>query len=372
MEKPSRNYGIDALRIISMMMVVVLHINSKGGMLSAQPLTASYNVALFWEIVAIGAVDIYALISGYVGYDRQKKYESFVRLWVETVFYSLLMDALFVIFFDKNIMTLKQWVNAFTPVTSQTYWYLTAYVVVFMFMPVLNWVLRGMSKVMVAKVILIGLVLSWWDLVSQNDIFKLNGGYSAIWIVFLYFIGGAIKKYYSEEKHKILFKRYCGWIYLLTICGVFAVVLVLQKITFDMFGKVKGDRFFVGYTAPTIVFASVVLLLFFSSIEIKQKRIVTFIAPATFGVYLIHNHSLCAQYIMPYLFGRFLNSSFFETTIVFAVGTVLIFLFAVLIDKIRGFVFEKTGIYALCKWCDNMMIRFTNKIENLCFKLLAK
>lgn len=31
MESRSRNYGIDLLRILSMMMVVVMHINSKGG-----------------------------------------------------------------------------------------------------------------------------------------------------------------------------------------------------------------------------------------------------------------------------------------------------------------------------------------------------
>ena len=42
MEMESRNYGIDLLRIISMMLVIVLHINTKGGILTDHYLTVSY------------------------------------------------------------------------------------------------------------------------------------------------------------------------------------------------------------------------------------------------------------------------------------------------------------------------------------------
>ena len=64
-----RNYGIDLLRIVSMMMVVLLHVLGQGGILDgSDPLTVKSETAWLLEIGAYSAVNIYAMISGYVGY----------------------------------------------------------------------------------------------------------------------------------------------------------------------------------------------------------------------------------------------------------------------------------------------------------------
>ena len=63
-----RNYGIDLLRIVSMMMVVLLHVLGQGGILDgSDPLTVKSETAWLLEIGAYSAVNIYAMISGYVG-----------------------------------------------------------------------------------------------------------------------------------------------------------------------------------------------------------------------------------------------------------------------------------------------------------------
>ena len=74
-----RNYGIDLLRIVSMMMVVLLHVLGQGGILDgSDPLTVKSETAWLLEIGAYSAVNIYAMISGYVGYGRKYKYSGLV------------------------------------------------------------------------------------------------------------------------------------------------------------------------------------------------------------------------------------------------------------------------------------------------------
>ncbi|MCR5648942.1 MAG: acyltransferase, partial [Oscillospiraceae bacterium] len=62
-----RNHGVDLLRIVSMLMVVVLHILGQGGLLDAVS-APSLRHTLCWLLLAAAycAVDCYAMISGYV------------------------------------------------------------------------------------------------------------------------------------------------------------------------------------------------------------------------------------------------------------------------------------------------------------------
>lgn len=53
----NRNYGIDLLKILSMFFIIVLHINSRGGLFSAVEITSSYyKVILILDIICVSAV----------------------------------------------------------------------------------------------------------------------------------------------------------------------------------------------------------------------------------------------------------------------------------------------------------------------------
>ena len=66
-KKHEKNYGIEWLRILSMYMVAVLHTLGQGGILgSFKQGDLSFSIAWFLETAAFGAVDCFALISGYV------------------------------------------------------------------------------------------------------------------------------------------------------------------------------------------------------------------------------------------------------------------------------------------------------------------
>lgn len=71
----TRNYSIDLLRIIAMYMIVILHTLGHGGLLDVLEY-GTINHAMIWllETIAFCSVNIYGLISGYVGYEKNLNY----------------------------------------------------------------------------------------------------------------------------------------------------------------------------------------------------------------------------------------------------------------------------------------------------------
>lgn len=62
-----RNPGIELLRIFSMFLIIILHINGAGGLkLACTPLGLKYELVQLFQVCAFCAVNCFALISGYV------------------------------------------------------------------------------------------------------------------------------------------------------------------------------------------------------------------------------------------------------------------------------------------------------------------
>ena len=70
-----RDYGIDLLRIVSMLMVPIVHILGQGGVISATiPFSLQYESAWLLESFLLVAVNCFVLITGYVYYGKETKY----------------------------------------------------------------------------------------------------------------------------------------------------------------------------------------------------------------------------------------------------------------------------------------------------------
>ena len=87
--KEERNIGLDVLRILAMIMIVVLHYLGKGELLKEQN-TDYLNHVIYWfcECLCIIAVNCYVLISGYFLVKSDFKIKKFLNLWGQVVFYS--------------------------------------------------------------------------------------------------------------------------------------------------------------------------------------------------------------------------------------------------------------------------------------------
>ncbi len=103
-----RNYGIDALRMLSMFMVVVLHILLLSGLLTNEQLfSTQYEIAWLLEICVYCAVNCYALISGYVGVDSKFRFSNIIVLWLRVVFYTFIITMVFFVFIPNSVTKLS-------------------------------------------------------------------------------------------------------------------------------------------------------------------------------------------------------------------------------------------------------------------------
>lgn len=123
----TRNYGIDFLRMISMIMIVMLHTLGHGGILrSVSFLSVHYQIAWLLEVIAFGAVNTYAMISGFVSVDSHFKISNILILWLQVLFYGILINTVFFFLLPESRNT-SGWIQALFPVTRKEYWYFTAY-----------------------------------------------------------------------------------------------------------------------------------------------------------------------------------------------------------------------------------------------------
>lgn len=195
-----RNYGIDLLRMVLMFMVVVLHVLGHGGVLdTAVPLSMNYALAWLLECFAYCAVNCYALITGYVYYNSKYRLSSLIQIWLQVWLYSFgISVAMWIL--KPEYFSMEGLIRAALPVTYKMYWYFSAYVGLFMLIPILNAAIEHMSERKTKNVLLLSaLFISVIPVFSGEDPFGDKGGYSTFWLAYLYLIGASIRKYEWEK-----------------------------------------------------------------------------------------------------------------------------------------------------------------------------
>ncbi len=364
MQMQQRNYGIDLLKIISMFMVVILHVLGKGGVLYAKELGAGQYVTVwFLEIAAYCAVNCFAMTTGYLMAGKSFSAGKIVPLWVTVFFYCLVIPIIFAIAFPGTV-GIKELLNIF-PVLSGKYWYFSAYFCMFFFIPLLNLAVDKMPEKEFGRLLLAGFLLLSGSLVirSNVDCFRQENGYNAWWFSYLYLLGAGIKKYGY-------FQKLSGKT---AVLGYLAAVLVtlLSKMGLEWLedsgipvlaqaaGFYQPNRL-ISYLSPTIVAAGVFLMTVCMKAAPGPKacRIMKWLSPLVFQVYIIHEHPLIRAQFIKNQFSCFVT----EPPLVLAglvLGTVLaIFTVCILIDGGRVALFRVLRI-------DDNINKLTDKVGKL-------
>ena len=229
----TRNYGIDLLRLVAMFMVVILHILGQGGVLSnITGLTIKGEIYWSIEITCYCAVNVYAIISGYVGYQSNHKSSNIIKLCLQLVFYSIIITFVSIIsaFIKNESISLGQIMLYLFP-TIDSYWYFSAYFCLFFFMPILNTVINNSDRHMLKKAgVVIFIIFCCWTQIYEQVSFR-GKGYSVLWLSILYMLGAYIKKYDSFEK---LSKRKCFVGYIL-----FILITIITRIVIGIISTVE-------------------------------------------------------------------------------------------------------------------------------------
>lgn len=323
-----RNYGVDLLRIVSMLFVVILHITGIGGVCAgSELLSANFLAAQFLRIATTCSVNCYALISGYVGWNRSPKPSGLLNLWLKVICFCVGITVITRLL-APELVGLADLKKALMPASSGVYWYFSAYVVMFFFSPVLNYGIRHISR-REAVLVLAGIAALVFciPITSIGNVFALGGGYSAPWLMILYLAGGLMGRF--ELAKKLSQSQWAG-LYLLAVLASYVprmLLLVLKR----EFWAPENQNLMVQFLSPTIILAAAALLGCFSQLELREPavRVVSKLSPHAFGVYLLHTHPIIFQRAIVSRFTdlgaadlpKLLGTVLLATVVIYAAGT---------------------------------------------------
>ncbi len=337
MKSQTRNFGIDMLRILSMLGVVVLHVLGHGGLLTLKHTVTSFSIVWFFEILAYPAVICFVLISGYVGYKENNvfpKIKNIISLILTVGFYSVSIFLVFT-FLGFVPFELKELVKSFFPTILKSYWFFSTYFGLFLLSPMLNLLVQ---KLNLKQAFVFFSVFLFFSIISTiYDTFSLQGGYGLIWFAFIYLIGAIIKKFNLD---KLFSKKWWLIIALLLFVITWISKIVMQFSNISLL--VNQSNLLVRYVSPTIVLMAIALLCFFSKVKCSSlfTQIIPIFSSSAFSVYLIHDNSYIREYLISKIYTVVGNSDLILLTLFIIFTALAIFVTCILIDKIRIVIFK--------------------------------
>ena len=318
-----------------------------------------FNYALFWSI------DGFALISGIVGY-KTNKYSNLLYLWLEVFFYSVGIPIYFKIIKHKQNINLT---FEYFPICNKQYWYFTEYFGMYLFLPIVNkgifYLTKTEHKLVIASII--GIFSIWKNIKNnKNDLFILNEGSSVLWFLILFIIGAYIGKYkinYSGIK-KFMFCCLCLFIYLYSTFIFYKLknneLYNGNKYILNQLVTMLNKLFSETHESIIRIIQTISITLFFLQINYNKylSKIISFIGPLSFGVYLSHYNKYAIDYIMINVF----NNSPYNLTLIpvfklFLSKALKIFFICILLDYIRHLLFNILRIRKLCILLEKMAFK---------------
>lgn len=366
MNSTKRILGIELIRIVSMLMILVLHICLQGGVLTNLAVgSLSYWLAWLLESLCYCSVNCYALITGYVMYSKERnkyKYSRIIPLWLQVFMWNMLITILFKIFSPDKV-TAETFATAFFPTVTTQYWYFTAYFGIFFFIPFFNILIDNIGKKeYICLIVTLFAVFSFIPFIFQEDPFHTKNGYSTLWLAVLYFIGAFIKQ--NEDVINVK-KRIWAIIYVLSsvIPCISSSVLDIAGTSADMLVSSGGTTY--AYTSPFTVAAAVALFMLLKDVKIQNhfiEKFITIASSVSFGIYLIHVNPLVFDYLVKDLFKGL--ASMPCCTMILSIIAFSLLLYALLgaADYIRLVIFRLLKVNELS---NKLVIRLTAKIKNM-------
>ncbi len=291
-----RNPSFELLRIVAMLMIMTLHYNSHVGAL-LQPGVPATGVNIFANIMeafCIPGLNTYVLITGFFMSKGKVKISKLFQLIAQVYFYTIIISLAMMVVgtyaLHQNNSVYKV-VEYLFPISSEHYWYVTAYVIMFALAPVMNVAVDKLERKQMKMVII--LLLTWFCFIKSvvPVLFPTDRfGYDFGWFLCLYLIAAYIRKYdvvlfYSAKKSALVFAISC--------LIIAAMSITFYYINYNFGGFVHYAEVPYNLNFIFTLTGSLGLFSFFRFYRMRENHfadICRFAGPLTFGVYLLHMH----------------------------------------------------------------------------------
>lgn len=367
--KKKRDANIELLRIVAMLMIITLHFNihSKALLVLGEPASNVQIFATVLEAIAITGVNVYVLISGYYLSSSKVRLSKVLLLILQVYFYTLLISGAMMFVGAYSVKPedkLDRALRYLFPISSEHYWFVTAYVIMYVLAPVMNAAVNTLKRKQL-KTVIIGL-LTWFCFIKSIVPVKFGTdrmGYDFGWFICLYLIAAYIRKY-----NIVLFRdaKKSALVYLISVVVIAAFSLVFYKINFDTgnfnyYAEVPCHyNFFFALTGALGLFS---VFRFMRLKENLLADVIRIIAPYTLGVYLLHMHFEIADRWVEWI-EQIIGETPLDNVLTFfihlVVSVLIVFFAGIFVDWIRKYIFNFFGRVL----GDTRLFRFIKRVDD--------
>ncbi len=360
----TREVNLDLLRVFSMFLIVLLHsIDHSGVFENAVHSGWGINVYVSYVYALTRVcVNCFVLLSGYFLVRSKFRLQKLVALWLEVVFYSLVIRVIFMAT-GQIPFSITSLISCLVPVVTGRYWFITIYFALYLLSPFLNLAVKALSKTQLTVLnLLTFFIFSVW--ISLHPSIKgpnSGGGWGLAWFIVLYLAAAWFRLYYVPSKKGAL-------------SALAFFLLPLATTAFYLVAGTLGERMrgiWCQYDSVPVYLASLALFVGFLHLKIKQgwlSRLILWCSPLTFGVYLIHAHAD----VDPWLWGMLnlpakMDGWYFP---LIQIGSVVgIFVICLILDWLRKMT---VGRIETCKFTRDLCDRVTEKCICIGEKILNR
>ena len=335
-----RNIGLEWLRICSMFMIILLHsIDHSGLYETLEEGTLLYTYEQFVYALVQVCVNCFVLISGYFLVQTHFKLRKLISLWIEVVFYSLIIKVIMMAIREIPF-SIASLISCFIPIMTGRYWFVTIYFGMYLMFLFYNIAIKAMNERQ-HKSLLVLLLVLFSGMNSIYPSFKgmnSGGAWGLAWFSVLYFVAAYFRLYYVPVK-----KGSVSLALFFTIpIGMTFALIVAQKMQIDVLINMVNNWW--KYDSIPVVIASIALFVAFinmgsSSLIKNRNQFIVKISSTTFGVYLIHAHANVCTEVMWQRLGMVNNMSLWWFPIYQLLIVGVIFLVCSSIDYCRQKIF---------------------------------
>lgn len=140
-----RDMNFELLRIIAMLFIIALHYIAHSRIVEKiEVYSLNYIFMDAVRALSIISVNLYVLITGYYMIQSKIKIKKVIYIWILTLFYSIIMLIASIMLGRRpQIVTM---IKSFLPFSAGIYWFVTAYLALYILTPFINKLLLSLNK----------------------------------------------------------------------------------------------------------------------------------------------------------------------------------------------------------------------------------
>lgn len=288
-KETTRDSNIELLRIFSMILIVAHHFSLHGVLKDfSENSLANQSIASFLaQVIQLGGkvgVTLFIIISGYFMVQTNVKIKKIGLLVFQVLFYSI-FGFVFVTILGKSI-DLSSIINTFFPIIHDQYWFITAYVVLYLISPYLNKLLLNLTEREYLN--MLGIMILLWIVIPTFTRGQMGSSNITRFILF-YSIGSFLKIYPIKKFNN---KKLGFYLFIVSYFMMLVSVMSLNLIGKELGSSylIKKATYFSNSSSILTLIVSIGLFIWVKNMHIESKCWINKISGAMLGVYLIHDN----------------------------------------------------------------------------------